>query len=219
MTLTSAPAWLERSAGAPRVSRTSPLTGASQPLRRSRASSRVSPAPKQAFARAPGTGTRAPRHSATSSVSLASARAAYERVLEQADGRLDPERMLGLSDESLRAAGCSRQKTRYCRALAAAVRTGELPLGELDDMPDDEVRAHLQAIVGIGRWSADVYLLTALRRADVWPVGDLALVVALQRARRLAERPTPATMTRVGEDWRPWRSVAARLLWHEYLSR
>jgi DNA-3-methyladenine glycosylase II len=152
-------------------------------------------------------------------VSLASARAAYERVLDRVGGRLDPARLLGLSDEALRAAGCSRQKARYCRALAAAVECGDLPLDELDGLPDEEARARLQAVVGIGRWTADVYLLSALRRPDVWPAGDLALVVALQRVKGLPERPTSAAMTRAGEDWRPWRSVAARLLWHEYLSR
>ena len=152
-------------------------------------------------------------------VSLASARATYDRMLEQVGGRLDPARLLELSDKSLRAAGCSRQKTRYCRVLAAAVAAGELPLDELDGLPDEEARARLQTIVGIGRWTADVYLLSALRRPDVWPVGDLALVVALQRIKGLTARPTPAAMTRAGENWRPWRSVAARLLWHDYLSR
>jgi DNA-3-methyladenine glycosylase II len=152
-------------------------------------------------------------------VSLASARAAYDRLLARVGGRLDPDRLLGLSDEALRTAGCSRQKTRYCRALAAAVKSGDLPLDALDGMPDGEARARLETVVGIGRWTADVYLLAALRRPDVWPVGDLALVAALQRVKGLAERPTPAAMTRAGEYWRPWRSVAARLLWHEYLSR
>ena len=152
-------------------------------------------------------------------VSLASARAAYDRVVERVGGRLEPGRLLGLSDEALRAAGFSRQKTRYCRALASAILAGDLPLDGLDGMPDREARGHLQAVVGIGRWTADVYLLSALRRPDVWPTGDLALVVALQRIKGLTERPTPDTMSRVGEDWRPWRSVAARLLWHEYLSQ
>ena len=86
-------------------------------------------------------------------------------------------------------------------------------------MDDQAVRAELYALKGIGPWSADVYLLMALRRPDIWPVGDVALASAAQDVKRLAARPTPNELATIGAAWRPWRSVAARLLWHHYLSR
>ena len=129
---------------------------------------------------------------------------------------IDP--YLELDDAALRADGISRQKARYCRALAGAVLGGSLPLDRLGQAPDDEARGQLEAVVGIGRWTADVYLLSALGRCDVWPVGDLALVRAVKRIKGLDDRPTADEMMTIGEDWRPWRAVAARLLWHEYLS-
>jgi DNA-3-methyladenine glycosylase II len=150
-------------------------------------------------------------------VSLASARAAFERLRARL-GTVEPEGLLGLDDPALRAAGLSRQKARYCRELARAVRDGALPLQRLSVMQDDEARARLEAVTGIGRWTADVYLLSALGRRDVWPVGDLALVRAVQRVKGLGTRPAEDEMRSIGEAWRPWRAVAARLLWHEYLS-
>jgi len=151
-------------------------------------------------------------------VSLASARAAYDRLLATV-GTLDPESFLALSDPALRAAGFSRQKARYCGELARAVRDGVLPLDQLGSMSDREAGDRLQAMVGIGRWTADIYLLSALGRRDVWPLGDLALITSVQRIKRLEDRPSPAEMSRIGAIWRPWRSVAAGLLWHDYLSR
>jgi DNA-3-methyladenine glycosylase II len=150
-------------------------------------------------------------------VSLASARATFGR-LQARLGTVTPEGLLELDHAALRADGVSRQKARYCRALAGAVLGGSLPLDRLGQAPDDEARGHLEAVVGIGRWTADVYLLSALGRRDVWPVGDLALVRAVQRIKGLDDRPTADEMMTIGEDWRPWRAVAARLLWHEYLS-
>lgn len=150
-------------------------------------------------------------------VSLASARAAYDRLLALADP-LTPVSFLALDDAALRAAGFSRQKTAYGRHLAQAVLSGQLDLEALAGLDDEDVRARLTAVKGIGRWTADVYLLMALLRPDVWPIGDLALVTAVQRLKRLEQRPSGETMIDMGEAWRPWRAVAARLFWVHYLA-
>lgn len=149
-------------------------------------------------------------------VSLASARAAFERLLAEV-GDLDAAAFLGLTDETLRGCGFSRQKSRYCRGIAAAVHDGALDLDALARLPDAAVRKRLVAITGIGPWTANIYLLMALGRPDVWPVGDLALAVAVQQVKRLEMRPGADELEAIGEAWRPWRSVAARLLWQSYL--
>jgi len=149
-------------------------------------------------------------------VSLASARAAYDK-LESTVAEVTPELLLGLSDSELRRVGFSRQKARYGRLLAAAVRDGSLDLESLDLLPDDEAARLLTAQIGIGPWTANTYLLMALRRPDVWPDGDIALHAAYRDLRRLPVRPTTAEMVDRAENWRPWRSVAARILWHHYL--
>jgi DNA-3-methyladenine glycosylase II len=151
-------------------------------------------------------------------VSLASARAAYDRLLVAATP-LTPGGFLKLDDARLKAIGFSRQKTAYGRHLARAIVEGQLDLEALEAMDDAAARSALIQIKGIGPWTADIYLLMALRRPDVWPSGDLALVAAVQRIKGLASRPTPEEMDAHGEHWRPWRAVAARLLWHYYLSR
>jgi DNA-3-methyladenine glycosylase II len=150
-------------------------------------------------------------------VSLASAKAAFDRLLAVA-APLTPERFLALDDETLRAAGFSRQKAGYSRHLAQAMVMGEFDLEGLATLADDLARAALITRKGIGPWSADIYLLMALLRPDVWPVGDLGLQVAMQQIKQLSIRPTAEEMMALGEPWRPWRSVAARLLWHHYLS-
>lgn len=150
-------------------------------------------------------------------VSLASARAAFTRLLALASP-LTPERFLELDDASLKAAGFSRQKTRYGRELAQAVQSGSLDLLRLASLEDDEVRAELTAVKGIGRWTADIYLLMALGRPDVWPSGDLALAVAARTSLDLRALPSGAELLELAEAWRPWRAVAARILWHAYLS-
>ena len=151
-------------------------------------------------------------------VSLASAAAAYRKVLERV-GTMAPEPLLATTPDELRLDGVSRQKDRYLRALAAAVVTGELDLPGLDALTDDEVRRALIALPGIGRWTADVYLLACLGRADLWPVGDRALQVAAAEALGLDVVPDQAALELLGERWRPHRSTAARLLWHGYLAR
>jgi DNA-3-methyladenine glycosylase II len=150
-------------------------------------------------------------------VSLASAKAAFDRLLVIASP-LTPERFLELDDATLKTAGFSRQKTRYGRALAAAILSRELDLEALDALDDHAVQAELTKVVGIGRWTADIYLLMALRRPDTWPAGDLALATAARYAFGLAATPGTAELEAIGEAWHPWRAVAARILWHFYLS-
>jgi DNA-3-methyladenine glycosylase II len=150
-------------------------------------------------------------------VSLVSARAAFDRLLIIASP-LTPERFLELDDATLKAAGFSRQKTRYGRALAAAILSGELDLTALDALDDHAVHTELTKVVGIGRWTADIYLLMALCRPDAWPTGDLALAIAARHALGLAATPGTVELAAIGEAWRPWRAVAARVLWHFYLS-
>ena len=150
-------------------------------------------------------------------VSLASAKAAFDR-LRQAITILTPEEFLKLGAETLRQIGFSRQKTRYCRDLANAITEGSLHLEWLEEMDDDLARAELLKITGIGRWTADIYLLMALRRPDIWPIGDLALALAVQRIKRLESRPSSKELEALSESWKPWRAVAARVFWHHYLS-
>jgi DNA-3-methyladenine glycosylase II len=150
-------------------------------------------------------------------VSLASARAAFGR-LEAALSVVTPDGVLALSDAQLNAAGFSRQKARYARILAAACRTRELDIDSLARLDDAALERELCKLTGIGPWTAQIYALMALRRPDVFPASDLALVAAIQRLWRLRRRPDAARVLAIAEAWRPWRAVAARLLWHEYLS-
>jgi DNA-3-methyladenine glycosylase II len=149
-------------------------------------------------------------------VSLASARAAFDRL--RTAGPVTPERFLQYSDAELRGVGFSRQKAEYGRGLAQALAAGALDLGALALMDDAAARARLIALKGIGPWTADIYLLMALRRPDIWPSGDLALVLAMQEVKGLPARPTPVEALAIAEQWRPWRAVGARVLWHWYLS-
>jgi DNA-3-methyladenine glycosylase II len=151
-------------------------------------------------------------------VSLSSAQAAFDRLRLAADP-LTPERFLALSDDDLLAIGFSRQKARYGRALASAVQTDVLDLDGLASLDDAAVDAALQALPGIGPWTSTIYLLMVLGRPDVWPVGDIALAESVGQVTGLGRRPDAAEMAQLGEAWRPWRSVAARLFWHDYLAR
>ena len=151
-------------------------------------------------------------------VSLASARAAFQR-LRAAASPLTPTRFLKLSDTQLKQIGFSRQKTLYTRLLAESLVKRHLDLHDLHDLSDDEARKFLVALKGIGTWTADIYLLSALRRPDIWPIGDLALAVAVQEVKRLRSRPSPERLERLSQLWRPYRAVAARLFWHAYLSK
>ena len=150
-------------------------------------------------------------------VSLASAQAAFERLRASVDP-LTPEGLLDLDDAQLLAIGFSRQKTQYARALAVAVRDGDLDLASLAALNDDEVDRRLTALPGIGPWTATIYRLMVLLRPDAWPIHDIALAQAIAETRGLDRRPAVAEMHDLAEAWRPWRAVAARLLWHHYLS-
>ena len=151
-------------------------------------------------------------------VSLASARATHVRLLAALDGDLTPDGFLTLDAETLRAIGFSRQKATYGGELSRAVVSGTLDLQGLGRLDDRAVEAELVRIKGIGKWTAQIYLMEGLGRPDVWPVGDLALAVAAGRLKGLAERPGPEALTALSENWRPWRAVAARILWHYYLN-
>ena len=150
-------------------------------------------------------------------VSLASAKATYEKLVKTV-GTLTPAGFLELSDDRLRRAGFSRQKTAYCRNLARTVINGDLDLSGLSNLSDRQAKKQLMNLKGIGSWSADTYLLMALGRPDIWPAGDLALASAVHQILGLKSRPSPENLDRIGLRWRPWRSVAARIFWHYYLS-
>jgi DNA-3-methyladenine glycosylase II len=151
-------------------------------------------------------------------VSLASAQAAFDRLRAAADP-LTPAGFLALTDAELLTIGFSRQKARYGRALAQAIDSGALDLDALPRLNDDAVHEALQAIPGIGPWTSTIYLLMVLGRPDVWPAGDMALQAAVAEVQGLGHRPNAIEMAALGAVWRPWRSVAARLFWHDYLAR
>src|SRR5882762_8744929 len=150
-------------------------------------------------------------------ISLSAGRAAYGR-LERLAGAVTPERVAGLTEADLRGAGLTRQKSAYIRDIAQAIVAGEFDPNALADLDDDGARAALIKLRGVGAWTADIYLLMALGRADIWPSGDLALVAAMREVKRMRSLANSDRIGRVTNAWRPWRAVAARVLWHHYLS-
>ena len=152
---------------------------------------------------------------AAQQVSASAATAIRERLMAAVDP-LTPKNFLAASDETLRAVGLSRRKVEYGRGIAEAMLTGDLDADRLAGCSDDEVIEALTALRGLGRWSAEIYMLSALRRADVWPAEDLAIQEALRRLKGLEERPARAVSEEIVEPWRPWRGVAALFLWHYY---
>jgi DNA-3-methyladenine glycosylase II len=150
-------------------------------------------------------------------VSLASALSALNKLKERLQ-ELTPERLLLLTDEEMRVCYVSRQKNSYIKHLAEALQSGQLNLTELEDMPDNEVRAKLVALKGIGNWTADVYLMFVLQHADIFPVGDLAAVNAMKRVKNLPADTTKEQMIELAMQWQPNRTIATMLLWHYYLS-
>lgn len=151
-------------------------------------------------------------------VSLSSARAAFNR-LEQALPVLTPREFLKLDAKTLKTIGFSRQKARYGGILARAIKNGEFDLGGLKNLDDDQARKELLKLTGVGPWTADIYLIMALRRPDVFPSGDLALATAVQEVKGLSSRPSPQELEALSQKWKPWRAVAARICWHYYLSK
>ena len=150
-------------------------------------------------------------------ISLSAGRAAYGR-LERLAGAVTAERVAALSEAELRGAGLTRQKSAYIRDLAKAIVAGEFDPEALAALDDDAARAALIKLRGVGAWTADIYLLMALLRADIWPSGDLALVAAIREVKRLRSLPSSDRIGRITRAWSPWRAVAARVLWHHYLS-
>jgi len=150
-------------------------------------------------------------------VSLASAQAAFNRLLA-ARSLLTPDSLLELDDRAMFEIGFSRQKTRYARELARAILDGRLDLNALAALDDAALDAQLTAVPGIGPWTATIYRLMVLGRPDAWPVHDIALAQAVADLRGLERRPDAAQMADLADGWRPWRAVAARILWHHYLS-
>ncbi|MBC7797379.1 MAG: DNA-3-methyladenine glycosylase 2 family protein, partial [Pyrinomonadaceae bacterium] len=142
-------------------------------------------------------------------VSVASARAVYEKLARTLIP-FTPENLLTLDDFTLKSCGLSRQKTLYCRELSTAVVEKRLNVEALETLDEEAVFNELVKIRGIGRWTSDVYLLFSLRRADAFPVGDLALQIAVQRAKNLEARPTQEQLLKIGEIWKPYRGVATK---------
>ena len=148
-------------------------------------------------------------------VSVAAARSMWAKLTAEYGDPIDLERLLAASDEELRAVGQSRQKAGYLRSLAGLVLAGELDLAKLP-ADDEEAIALLTRIKGIGRWSAEIYLLFAEGRPDAFPAGDLAVQVEIGRVLGLDERPSEKALRAIAEDWRPHRGAAAVLAWHSY---
>ncbi len=148
-------------------------------------------------------------------LSVLAARAIYGRLIERFGGRPPtPQELLAEEPEELRAAaGLSRAKVGFLRSLAEHVLSGELKLERLDRLPDEEVIAELIAVKGLGKWTSHMFLMFHLERPDVLAVGDLGIRRAIERAYGLDELPTPAEVERIGEPWRPYRTIACRYLW------
>lgn len=148
-------------------------------------------------------------------ISNAAAAAIWRRVAAL-PGALEPARFLTLHEDTLRSAGFSRQKVLYGRLLAEAFVDGRLSVDMLDTADDDTAIAAISSIKGLGQWTAEVYLLFAHARRDVFPAADLALAAAAADLKKLPERPKPKALRELAEIWRPYRGLAARLLWHHW---
>jgi DNA-3-methyladenine glycosylase II len=147
-------------------------------------------------------------------ISTKAAATIYGRLVELMPQRvLTPAALLSISDEQLRTAGLSRQKSAYLRDLGAKVTSGELPIHSLHELTDEDVVQAIIKVKGLGRWSAEMFLMFRLRRPDVLPVGDLGIVTAIQRLYRLRKKPSADRIVRIGEAWRPYRTVACWYLW------
>jgi DNA-3-methyladenine glycosylase II len=151
-------------------------------------------------------------------VSLASARAALKK-LKQKLGAITARKLLALSDAELRACYFSRQKTLYARCLAQAIVSKQLNLKQLAILEDAQIRSQLKTVKGIGDWTVDVYLLFALQRADVFPLGDLAMISALKEIKNLPKETNAEVLLKLSERWKPYRSIATMLLWHYYIQK
>ena len=150
-------------------------------------------------------------------VSLASALAALKKLQEKLEV-ITPEKILTLTDEELKACYVSRQKTIYIRGLAQAIEDKQIILQAFEQMPNEEIRSKLTALKGIGNWTTDIYLMFVLQRADIFPIGDLAAVNALKRAKELPKETSREILIAISDQWQPYRTIATMILWHHYLS-
>ena len=150
-------------------------------------------------------------------VSLASAAACFNKLALEINP-LNPQNLMQLTDRQLKMIGFSRQKTAYARNLAELIVTDQLNLDELVHKSDEQVNDILISVKGIGRWTIDIYMLMALQRKDIWPQGDLALVKAFIKLKNILPKKNDGDISLITEQWKPWRSVAARILWHFYLN-
>jgi len=148
-------------------------------------------------------------------VSVQAARSMWNKLVARLGQPIDLKKLIDSSDEELREAGLSRQKAGYARSLASLVLSGELDLAHLPE-DDEEAIAHLVKIKGIGRWSAEIYLLFAEGRGDIWPAGDLAVQIEIGKLLGLDGKPTEKQLRELAESWRPHRGAAAVLAWHSY---
>ena len=151
-------------------------------------------------------------------VSLASAYAAFKK-LKETIGYVTPSKILSLTDEEFRSCYFSRQKIVYARELAKAVQSKQLRLTRLSTAHEDEIRLELKKIKGIGDWTVDVYLMHALQRTDLFPLGDIALVNSLKEIKQLHPHITREDMLTIAESWRPYRTIASMILWHAYIKK
>jgi DNA-3-methyladenine glycosylase II len=151
-------------------------------------------------------------------VSLASAYAAFKK-LKLKTGYVTPAKLLRLTDEEMRACYFTRQKMGYARGLAEAVVKQKINLKKLATLPDEEVREILIQLKGIGHWTIDVYLMHALQRTDLFPLGDIALVNSLKETKGLPKDTSKEAMLKIAEPWRPYRTIASMILWHSYIKR
>jgi DNA-3-methyladenine glycosylase II len=149
-------------------------------------------------------------------VSTLAAEAMWNKLVAATNDRIQPETVINLDDETLAACGFSRQKVRYVRALAAAILDGTLDLDQVDRADDETAIELLMSLPGFGRWSAEIYLMFCLGRGDVWPAGDLGIVLGLETWHKLKSRPTPIDARNLGDAWKPHRTAAALFLWQHY---
>lgn len=151
-------------------------------------------------------------------ISLASAYAAFKRLKEKV-GYVTPQKILALTDEELRTCYFTRQKIVYARELATAIKTKKLVLSRLTNLPDEAIRAELKKLKGIGDWTVDVYLMHALQRSDLFPLGDIALVNSMREHKKLGKDFPKEKMLQLAEPWKPYRTVATMILWHAYIKK
>jgi DNA-3-methyladenine glycosylase II len=151
-------------------------------------------------------------------VSLQSANATWARLNLLLDDDVTPIALMNASDEDLRTIGFSMQKIRYSKSMADAVQSGRFHFDALEDLDDDTATGQLKTLLGVGDWSAAIYLSECLLRPDILPKGDIAVLEMTRRIHGLNDRPSHDELVALSEVWRPYRSVATRLLWHAYLN-